>query len=232
MSLTFRCTCPMSTRGSIAIVRQRYRCECDPGQRPEAVTHPRGADDVRLHGEDERGAECGSDTARRPPSRPARAAHERDEDCEPPRRPDERTKEARLDTDLGVVRLPGLDRRSCSRCRLPRIAESVALGVTHDRSRTLAQADQVASDRRFIEAAPASACAWTPLGDVALTDEILLRPLSLGRDMRKDVDPRGADRERRNGGGDRPPVPCEKREHDKAGGEREQRRTGEREQKP
>ena len=65
---------------------------------------------------------------------------------------------------------------------------------------------------------------------VALLDEILLRPLPLRRDVREHVHPRNADGKRRDRSRDRPPAPTDEREHDEAGGEREQRRAREREE--
>src|SRR5919197_1492498 len=85
----------MSTRGSIAIRRQRYRRQRDPRERPEAVRHPRVADHVGLHGEHERGGERGGE-------RRGAGADERDEKREPPGRPQERTEEPCLGALLGV----------------------------------------------------------------------------------------------------------------------------------
>src|SRR5262245_10238319 len=139
----------MSTRGSIAISRERYRRQSDTGQCPQAVTHPGIADHVRVDGEDERRAEGGRKPRRSPPTGEPRRQDERGEQRHPPRRPEQPAEEPGLGTDLRVVRLPGLDRRAGTRRGLPGVPEPVALWVTNDRPRSLAQADPVAVQRRL-----------------------------------------------------------------------------------
>src|SRR6185503_17352023 len=95
----------MSTRGSIVIDRQSYRREAETGQHPHAVADPRIADDVGLNGEHEDRTESGRD-------RGDASRDQSPEEREAPGDPKERAEEARLDADLGVVRLPGLDRRA------------------------------------------------------------------------------------------------------------------------
>src|SRR5207244_8318475 len=141
MSATFRWTWPMSTRGSIAICRQRYRCQRRAGQRPEAVAHPGIADHVRLHGQRERSGECSRDPGGETPPASPRREQDADEDRKSPRGPEERPEQTGLDAELRVVRLPRFDRGSGTRCSLARVAETVALRMTDHRSHAFAQAD-------------------------------------------------------------------------------------------
>ena len=84
-----------------------------------------------------------------------------------------------------------------------------------DRAHAFPQADPVTVDRRLVDASGVPARAGFLLRDVSLQDEVLPRPLSFGRDVRKDVHPRNADPDRRDGRGDRPPAASHEGEHDK-----------------
>src|SRR5262245_21098109 len=163
----------MSTRGSIAIDRQRYLRETEPGEGPDAVADPRVADDVRLHSEEEDGAEHCGDRGRA-------ASDEADEHGEVPCDPEQRADEARLGADLRVVRLPRLDRGAGAGGRLAGVAEAVPLWVVHDGAHALAQADPVIVNRGLVDAACVASGAGMLLRDVVLEDEVLLRPLPFG----------------------------------------------------
>src|SRR5919109_2004237 len=189
MSLTFRWTCPIFTRGSIAMRPQRYRAERDAREPPEAVRHPGIADHIGLHREDERRSEGSSDADRRPPACAPRGDDERGEDRKTPHRPDEGSQETRLCADLGVIGLARLDRRLRPRGRLTGVPQPVALRVMDDGAHTLAQADPMAVNRRLIDAAGVASGARLFFRNVALLDEILLRPLPLGRHVRERVHP-------------------------------------------
>src|SRR5216110_225327 len=168
----------MSTLGSIAISWQRYLREPEPGEHPDAVAHPRIADDVGLHREDEdrtehRGDRCGA------------ARDEADEERQVPRNPEQRAEQTGLRTDLRVVRLPCPDRRTRARRGLAGVTEAVPLWVVHHRAHAFPQADPVTVDRRLVDAARVAGRARVLLRDVVLQHEILLRPLSLRRDVRE-----------------------------------------------
>src|SRR5439155_13356010 len=172
MSATFRWTWPMSTRGSIAICRQRYRCQRNAGQGPEAVAHPGIADHVRLHGEHERRDECGRDSGGEPPPAPPRREQDADEDRKSPGGPEERSEQTGLHAELRVVRLPRFDRGSGTRCSLARVAETVALRMMDHGSHAFAQADPVAVQGRLVETGRIAARARLLPRVLALLDEV------------------------------------------------------------
>src|SRR6266511_1920258 len=117
----------MSTRGSIAIVRQRYRRKRQTREPPEHVGHPGVADHVGLDGEDERRAERGSE--------PGLTSKQYAEDAKAPRNPDKPAEQAGLHPELRVVRLARLDRRLRPRRRLARVAQAETLRVVDDCAR-------------------------------------------------------------------------------------------------
>src|SRR5437764_1726192 len=169
----------MSTRGSIAISGQRYRGEGDSGQAPHAIADPRVADHVGLHRQHEHSRERPGDPGGAPPAGAARGAHDPGQQSESPRRPEQRAEQTGLGAELRVVRLAGFDRRPRPGSGLAGVAEPVALWVVHDRAHALAETDPVTVDRRLVDAARAAARTRFLLRDVALLDEVLLRPLAL-----------------------------------------------------
>src|SRR5665213_701125 len=104
MFATFRWTCPMSTRGSIATrpwcqqgspPRSDLRLGDPPtGERPEQQDNPRDADDVGLQAEREH---CGHRRCV-----PGRAAGEPPEENERPGEKEESAEQPRVDAELGV----------------------------------------------------------------------------------------------------------------------------------
>src|SRR6266511_3964668 len=149
----------MSTRGSIAIVRQRYRRKRQTREPPEHVGHPGVADHVGLDGEDERRAERGSE--------PGLTSKQYAEDAKAPRNPDKPAEQAGLHPELRVVRLARLDRRLRPRRRLARVAQAETLRVVDER---------LARRERAVRIAGMELCLCT------LLDEILLRPMPRRRD--------------------------------------------------
>src|SRR5262249_3972899 len=125
---------------------QRYLGQAQSSEHPDAIADPGVADDVCLYSQDEDRPECRSDPRDAPQDEPA-------EQREVPRDPEQRPDQARLGTDLGVVRLAGLDRRPRARGGLARVAEPVSLRMVNDGAHALAQADPVTVQRRFVDAA-------------------------------------------------------------------------------